>query len=86
MFFFTDQCKEDKLKTRCQIFNTMPIDDKEDNAKLGSEDESKDAPGACSAEGEHPLDSSGEGDMIRKKPRVNSPRGNSPIGKASIKL
>ncbi|XP_071792101.1 T-complex protein 11-like protein 1 isoform X1 [Asterias amurensis] len=57
----------------------MPIDDKEDNAKLGSEDESKDAPGACSAEGEHPLDSSGEGDMIRKKPRVNSPRGNSPI-------
>lgn len=63
----------------------MPVDDKEDNAKLGSEEESKDSPGASnSVEGEHPLDSSGEGDMIRKKPRVNSPRGNSPIGKASV--
>ncbi len=62
----------------------MPVDDKEDNAKVGSGNESKDSPGASSsAEGEHPLDSSGEGDMIRKKPRVNSPRGNSPIGKAS---
>ena len=59
----------------------MPLEDKKDETKQ-SEDGSKDSQGASSSsEQEFSLDSSGEGDMIRKKPRVNSPRGNSPIGK-----
>ncbi|XP_038065266.1 T-complex protein 11-like protein 1 [Patiria miniata] len=58
----------------------MPLEDKDKDTPKSTGDDCGDSPGASNASDQEPaLDSSGEGEIFRKRQRVNSPRKNEPM-------